>query len=97
MKQAILITAYKNIHHLVDIINFFPENFAFYIHIDKKSKVDLSPLKVFSEKEVFVSRKYKVNWGGRNHLKAILLLAEEALKNEEISYFHLISGQDLAV
>lgn len=37
MKQAILITAYKNYHHLEEIIAFFDDDFEIYIHIDRKS------------------------------------------------------------
>jgi hypothetical protein len=44
-----------------------------------------------------VSRKFKVNWGGINHLKCILHLAEEALKNKDINTFHLISGHDYPI
>ncbi len=94
MKQAILITAYKDIDQILNIINYFPNNFNFYIHIDKKSDVDLTPLKNIEDKNINVYNSYIVNWGGINHLKAILLMAEEAIKDDENSYFHLISGQD---
>jgi hypothetical protein len=94
MKQAILITAYRNIDQLVQLINYFDQRYTFYIHIDKQSKIDLTPLQQIKEKEIVVFRKYVVHWGGINHLKAILLLVDEALKNEENTFFHLISGQD---
>src|SRR4051812_18654329 len=97
MKQAILITAYKNINQLVDIVNYFPNNFQFYIHIDKKSKLDLTPIKRIQDKNIYISNEYVINWGGLNHLKAILLLASEALKNNENSFFHLITGEDYPV
>ena len=99
MKQAILITAYKNYHHLKEIINFFDDNFQLYIHIDKKSKIsniELDNLKNYDIVKL-VSQKYKVNWGGFNHLKSILYLTEQALKNEEINYFHLITGHDFPI
>ena len=96
MKQGILITAYKNFDHLIDIIRFFDDHFEIYIHIDKKCTPPAETLqRIRTLKNVkFVSSAYKVNWGGLNHLKSILLLAEEALKNPELSYIHLISGQD---
>lgn len=96
MKQAILITAYKNYHHLEEIINFFDTNFEIYIHIDKKSvitNIELNNLKKYKIVKLVV-KKYKVNWGGFNHLKSILYLIEEALKNDNNIYFHLISGHD---
>jgi hypothetical protein len=99
MKQAILITAYKNYNHLEEIINFFDANFNLYIHIDKKSKISKKELHhLLSSKTVqLVSSKYVVNWGGFNHLQSILYLSEQALKNPLNSYFHLISGQDYPI
>ena len=95
MKKAILVTAYKDIPSLLNLIDFFDLNFNFYIHIDKKQKFDSS---LFCEKEnVFLYSKYTVNWGGMNHLKAILFLANEALKNNENDYFHLITGEDFPI
>ena len=90
MKQAILITAYKNYKHLESIVNFFDDNFKIFIHIDRKSDIsneELHFLKSFKKVKI-ISRKYKVNWGGLNHLKSILYLSEIALKNKDIEYFH---------
>ena len=99
MKQAILITAYKNYSHLKKIINFFDEDFQIYVHLDRKSKISPEEIDVFvtNNKVKFFCRKYKVNWGGLNHLKSILFLAKEALKDENNFYFHLISGQDFPI
>jgi hypothetical protein len=99
MKQAVLITAYKDFSLLTDILNYFSgDTFEFYIHIDKKSKSDIENIKNIPTNNLkLLSRKFKINWGGINHLKCILLLAEEALKNKEIIFFHLISGQDFPV
>ncbi len=98
MQQAILITAYTNIEHLFDVICSFNANYNIYIHIDKKSKVrDKDISRLLSKGNVFLSCKYNVNWGGINHLKAILLLLQEAFKNEENEYFHLITGHDFPI
>jgi len=94
MKQAILITAYKNVEQVIQIIDYFDNRFEFYIHFDKRADFDLSPLQRVEGKKVFVCSVYPVYWGGVNHLKAILLLAQEALKNPENSLFHLITGED---
>jgi hypothetical protein len=99
MKQAILITAYKNYQHLEEIIKFFDSDFELYIHIDKKSKItndELNLLKNYSQVKL-VSQRYQVNWGGFNHLKSILYLAEQALKNPQNFYLHLISGHDFPI
>jgi len=99
VKQAILILAYKDIPQLIDMIECFDADFQFYIHIKKSSKIDALELEQLKslEKVAFVSRKYEVKWGGYNLLKAILHLSREALKNTELSYFHLISGQDFPI
>jgi hypothetical protein len=99
MKHAILITAYKNYHHLEEIIQCFDANFEVYIHLDKKSKIsewELRDLRKYDTVKL-VEQKYKVNWGGFNHLKSILYLAEQALKNKENQYFHLITGHDFPI
>jgi hypothetical protein len=99
MKQAILITAYKNYHHLEEIIHCFDTSFELYIHIDKKSKIsdlELTNLRKYNIVKL-VEQKYKVNWGGFNHLKSILYIAEQALKNSENHYFHLITGHDFPI
>ncbi|MCK0125021.1 beta-1,6-N-acetylglucosaminyltransferase [Gelidibacter sp. F2691] len=101
MKQAILITAYKDIHHLKELVCFFKEDyFNVYIHIDRKKKFneeDFRFIKNDSPQVKFITNKYKVNWGGFNHLKAYLYLCEEALKEDDNFCFHLITGQDFPV
>jgi hypothetical protein len=94
MKQAILITAYKNVEQVIQIIDCFDNRFEFYVHFDKRSALDLSHLQTITDKKVFVYNAYPVYWGGVNHLKAILLLSGEALKNPENILFHLITGED---
>jgi hypothetical protein len=96
VKQGILITAYKNADQLLDLLKALKGNYKFYIHIDKKSKILESKIEQIRSHTnvVVVSRKYNINWGGLNHLKSILLLCEEVIKDSEIEYVHLISGQD---
>lgn len=81
------------------MIHFFNDDFLLYIHIDKKSSISEDDLDMIKQaKNVsFLSRKYNVNWGGYNIVKAILMLSEEAVKNKKIDYIHLISGQDFPI
>lgn len=99
MKQAILITAYKNYHHLEEIIHCFDDNFEIYIHLDKKSNISDIELTNLKNNDVvkLVSQKYKVNWGGFNHLKSILFLLDQAIKSPNNQYFHLITGHDFPI
>ena len=99
MKQGILITAYKNFEHLIDIASYFNHHFEIYIHIDKKTNIPIGTIETLQNlpQVILISRKYKVNWGGINHLKCILYLSKEALKNKTIKTFHLISGHDFPI
>jgi hypothetical protein len=96
MKHALLITAYKDFEQLDHLLKQFDENFNIYIHIDKKSKMenDVFEQILKNPRVEFLEKRYTVNWGGLNHLKSYLSLSQEALKNLENGYFHLITGQD---
>lgn len=95
MRQAILMTAYKNEQQIYDIIDYFGNDFDFYIHIDKKKSINLDEMR--GKNNVHIFKKYTVNWGSVNHLKAILFLSKKALANNAIGYFHLITGQDFPI
>lgn len=101
MKHGILITAYKKVDHLIRLIESLNDDkdFSFYIHIDKKSKIsddEILNLRNLNQVAVVV-KKFNVNWGGYNHLKAFLFLAQEAIKDPQITYIHTITGQDFPV
>ncbi len=99
MKHAILILAHGNVRYLSALIDYFDNNFYIYVHLDKKSLFSESELEEISQKEnvVYISRKYKINWGGYDLLKAELLLLEKACKDNYADYYHFISGQDIPV
>ncbi|MBD8389745.1 beta-1,6-N-acetylglucosaminyltransferase [Dysgonomonas sp. BGC7] len=99
MKQAILITAYKNIDHLIRMVDFFNNDYSFYIHIDQKSKLSDEKISILKNnpKVKLLSRRYKVNWGSIQHLEAILLLARKCIENKDAEYIHLITGQDFPI
>ena len=91
--QSVLITAYHKFDQLEKLSKLLSNRFEVYIHIDKKVENKFSA----PNKHVHVYSLFKVNWGGSNHLRAIMFLMEEALKNPEITYCHLISGDDWPV
>jgi hypothetical protein len=96
MKQGILVTAFKEPTWLERTIRLLGPGFSFFVHVDGKSKPEVAEgFAALSRRyaNVRVYSRYRVNWGGNNHLKAILLLVEEALK-EGMGYCHLITGQD---
>ncbi|KAA6348118.1 hypothetical protein EZS27_004467 [termite gut metagenome] len=94
MKQAILITAYKNLDFISNIIEHFDEYFDFYIHIDKKCKEDSSIFDKYNQ--VYVFKQYRIQWGGLNHCKAIFLLMSKAFE-KRYGFYHLITGSDYPI
>ena len=91
MKHCLLITAYKNVDIINNLIDSVPTEWGIYIHLDKKSKIKESDI----SNRAHVYKKYSVNWGSRAHIKAILLLMRQVYKNDFVyDYYHLITGQD---
>jgi len=99
MKQAILIVAFKDVNHLLDIIKCFDKDeFIFFIHINVVSSITSESIEMLKRVEnvIHVEQKYKTYWGSVNHLRSILYLSTKAIKHD-VSYIHLISGQDYPV
>lgn len=96
MVHAFLITAYKDVPRLIALVRALGPEAHVYIHLDRKSVVPKAQLDaLLAEENVnMVSRRYRVNWGGTAHLKAILHLARSAVKDGEADYLHAISGSD---
>lgn len=95
--QAVIITCYKDKENLIRLIKSFDDKVNIYIHIDKKSKdITLDDIYDLHYKNVYAVKKYRIVWGGYNHLLAILDLLKKAnLDNND--YFHIISGQDYLI
>lgn len=94
MTHAILMTVYKDTELINSIINLYPPNFFVYIHIDKKSIIMEDD--IIQKGNVHVFKEYKVNWGGVNHVKALLFLLRHAIK-QECDYYHWVTGQDMPI
>ena len=95
MKQAILITAYKDLDFLPKIVNAFDEDFDFYIHVDKKCK---EPYPHFTHKgKVVIVSNYRIEWGSWKYIWSIYDLLALAHSSGNYSYFHLISGNDYPI
>jgi len=96
MKQGILVTAFKEPAWLERTIRRLGDGFSVYVHVDGKSRPEVVEGFMALGRRypgVKVYSRYRVNWGGNNHLKAILMLVEEALR-DGMGYCHLITGQD---
>lgn len=95
--QACIITAYHKFEQLNTLIDLLSRRFEVYVHIDKKSDDKWKNI-LIDNNHVHIYSKFCVNWGGSNHLKAIVWLMNEAVSaNKDISYFHIISGDDWPV
>lgn len=96
--QAILILAHKNIEQIIQLTNLLSKQFEVYVHIDKKCPMDLFFIqKLSGNPHVHIFKKFDVHWGGFSIAEAELFLLREAIKNPDITYFHIISGQDWPV
>ena len=95
MRQAILITAYRDMPQLQRLVEWFDEDFELFAHLDKRCQEDISWMDGRSNLHLY--RKYAVEWGDYRHLKAIVLLMREAYRHTDIEYFHLITGSDYPI
>ena len=91
MRHCIVMTAYKDVEQINRFVESAPENFDFYIHIDKKSAIDKAQI----SKRAKVFCEYKIYWGAVEHLKAFLFLLKQAYESGvKYDFFHLCTGQD---
>lgn len=93
--QGLLITAYKDYSGLRQLLTALSPYVRCYVHVDAKCEITEDQCKeLMTIPGVFAERKFRVNWGSMAHLKAILFLMEHALKDADVSYYHVISAQD---
>ncbi len=96
MKQAYLITAYKNFDELYELAEILSKTAYVFIHVDEKSReitdADMEKLNQLSGCEAI--REYRIVWGGFAHVQAIVKLMAMALSKEDVSYMHLLTGED---
>lgn len=92
MRQAILITAYRDMPQLRRLVDWFDADFELFIHLDKRCREDISWMDGRSNLHLY--RDYAIEWGDYRHLKAIVLLMREAYTHTGLEYFHLITGSD---
>ena len=97
MKQAFVITAYKNYEGLKSLAKYLSGTCCVYIHVDAASQmITEEQTKALNEIPNCVAiRKYAIAWGGFCHVLAINDLIKLACDNKEVSYIHLLTGEDL--
>ncbi len=92
MRQAILITAYRDIPMLKKLVDYFDDDFELFVHVDKRCQESLISLK--NREHLHLFRTFAVEWGDYKHLLAIVMLMREAYSHPDLEYFHLITGSD---
>lgn len=96
MKQAYLITAYKDYASLEELVRILTKTGLCFVHIDKKSKTitdeNIRQLNQLEGCEAI--REFDIKWGGFAHVRAIVKLMMMALSHDDVSYMHLLTGED---
>lgn len=95
--QAILILAHKNMPQVIELSKVLNEDFEIYVHIDKKVKLNQKDKSALDSLNVHYISTQEVHWGAWSIVQATIDLIKESLKNDQITNFHLISGQDWPV
>jgi len=96
-KMAYMIQVHKNPNQINDLIEELEdEDTDFYIHIDRKSNIENSIIKL---KNIYVIKnRIFVEWGGESQIEATLELMNSIKNsNKQYDYVHLISGQDFPI
>lgn len=86
MKLAYLIAAHNDLHHLKRLVNVLGQDNDFFIHIDKKSDINISDV-FFFQKNIFCisnEERIKVYWAGFSQVKATLLLIKKCVETDNV-------------
>lgn len=96
MVHAFLITAYKDVPRLEELVRALGHDAHVYIHLDRRSRVPRQHLQALLRMDSVnaLSRRYAVRWGSFAHLQAILHLARLAVGDGQADMLHVISGSD---
>jgi hypothetical protein len=95
MKIAYLVLAHRNPQLLKRAIKALSsENCAFFIHIDRKSNINLFSC-IGGDNVHFSMERLPVYWGEFSQVQAVLLLLRQALESpQHYDYFVLLQGSD---
>lgn len=96
MKQAYLITAYKDYESLRELVGILTKTGLCFIHVDARSRsiTDENIAALNTVAGCKAVREYAVRWGSFAHVRAIVRLMMMALEEPEAVYMHLLTGED---
>lgn len=92
--QAVLIIAHKDIDQVVTLAQTLRPTFKVIIHFDKATIVTDEQRAKLDQLGVQYFSKIAVHWGGWSIGQVAVELMKKAMADPEITYIHLISGQD---
>lgn len=92
--QAMLIMGHCDPEQIKDLVSVLKSNFEIYLHLDLAMENASSLINEIAGEHVHCYQKFRVHWGGFSIAAAAIFLMKEALKNPDIDYVHVISGQD---
>lgn len=100
-KHAFLIIAHTCENDLINLVKSIDFEYNdIFIHADKKWK-DCDFNKVCKtakfSKIKFIDKRNSVVWGDVSQIKTEMLLISNAVREDEYSYLHLLSGQDICI
>ena len=100
MKQAYLIIAHNKIEQLKFLVSLLDyEKNDIYILFDKKAQIDRELKEqiesVVKKSTLYFTKEIPIYWGDYSLVEAELELFTTALKNNDYSMYHLLSGVDL--
>lgn len=96
-KHAYLVIAHNNLkilRMLIDLLDYKDNDI--YIHIDKKSNINIKDINVENRKsKIKIYKEIDVKWADFSQIETEMFLLKKASIEVKYKYYHLISGVDL--
>lgn len=97
-KHAYLIIAHTDFHQLLQLVKQLDDvRNDIYIHIDRKASFDGEGIQTFKAGLNILPQRIDARWGDFSLVEVEYLLFEAAFSQDNYSYYHLLSGVDLAI
>lgn len=96
--QSLVITAYRDLSQLYDLVSELRKRFNIFIHIDLKAN-QANLIDRFNKLDgIYAESVYSITWGSYNHLLSVIrLLKKSQTYTFYNGFIHIISGQDIPV
>ena len=97
-KHAYLIIAHTDFHQLLQLVKQLDDvRNDIYIHIDRKASFDGEEIQTSKAGLYILPQRLDARWGDFSLVEVEYLLFEAAFSQDNYSYYHLLSGVDLAI